>query len=93
MKKHNLLSHKGYPMYQKIKLTNKGISVDKNQTFGDSIVDIVVLEPLEQGDALLRHTEIHMVTDVLESREPRGEHPEGAIFQKVQCSYVNELPQ
>jgi len=93
MKNYNLLAHKGYPMYQKLKMRSTGIDKDKNEVNGVSEINIVVTEPLEFGDTLSRYNELHTVVKVQETREPRGEHVDGALFQIVECLYVDKLPQ
>lgn len=92
METYNLLSFRGYPMYQKIKREMKGMDKSNNTTFGDSFVDVVVLTELQQGDKLIFGNETHIVDAVEEQRVPRGNHTSDAIFQRVKCSFVNQLP-
>lgn len=91
MKNYNLLQPKGYPMYQKIKCIGKGIDTKKNQSFGDSTINIVHTESINTGDILLLGTQSHTVTEVLEVRDAKGKHIDNCVFQIVQCKFIDNL--
>lgn len=91
MKNYNLLSPKGYPMYQQINMKSNG--VQGQYEIGVGNLDIVSIEKIQVGDLLGLAPYSLTVTEINEEREPKGKHRDGAIFQRIAFSYIKPLAQ
>lgn len=92
MKTYDLLSMKGYPMYQTLNCKSTGM--DGVYETGESVITIVSLDPISVGDNLrYGNNFMHTVSEIIEEREPNGNHPTEALYQKIKCNYKRALPQ